>query len=728
MPSLAEAAPDEFLSAVEAGLAGEEPTPVMGLFGHDTDALFSSSSPHTHLLWALERVAWSPLLLGRAALALAELARRDPGGKLQNRPRQSLRSIFLPWMPATAATMEGRLQVIDLLRECEPEVAWNLMADLLPRLHDSSTRADRPDWRDWAPEDETHVGRIQLARHADEMVSRLLADVGMHASRWQVLVQAVDRVPITAHEAILDAMTRAAQADLPASTRTAIWNALRELLNRHRSLRNADWRLDDERLNALEAIFHRFEPVDVVDRFAWLFSNRPALPEGRGDYHDYGRLVEERRVEAVRAWFPVLGAGLVALSTRIDRPDALGQALAATGVVPTGPEEVAFVRAALENESPAARVFGRAYLGTITRLRGIDTVPALLAAEGRTWPHAVRAEAFLALPPGATTWAHVDLLDEVGQAHYWRGLPSFWVEGPDVERAIRELVRHGRPHAALDLAATFAEKPEAPAASIVAEALLAAARVAADDTGERIDTFELSRLFDVLEGGIAAGEVTEDEVARLELLYLPLISDEREPRLLHTAMGRDPALFVEAACLAYKGEGEPARDLTPDEQAQARLASELLRTWRTPPGLAGAVIDAKHLTEWVTEARHRLAAANRAVVGDILIGELLSGAPAGADGAWPAEPVRDLIEQLRSDHVLRGLRTGRYNQRGVVTKGPLTGGGLERAIVSQYEADAATVAAKWPRTAAFLRNFAESYARDAEREDLEAELRHDLDW
>src|SRR5581483_11015220 len=44
-----------------------------------------------------------PRCLGRAALILAELARCGPGGKLLNRPSASLRSIFLPWTPATAA-------------------------------------------------------------------------------------------------------------------------------------------------------------------------------------------------------------------------------------------------------------------------------------------------------------------------------------------------------------------------------------------------------------------------------------------------------------------------------------------------------------------------------------------------------------------------------------------------------------------------------------------------
>lgn len=70
---------------------------------------------------------------------------------------------------------------------------------------------------------------------------------------------------------------------------------------------------------------------------------------------------------------------------------------------------------------------------------------------------------------------------------------------------------------------------------------------------------------------------------------------------------------------------------------------------------------------------------------------------------------------------------GRFNQRGVVTKSPLSGGELERSLKAQYETDAAKVAARWPRTAAFLRTLASTYERYAAREDVSAELLHDLD-
>ena len=56
LPLFAEAAPDDFLSAVESDL--QKPAPAIAtLFEKDADGFFSSS-PHTNLMWALELLAW----------------------------------------------------------------------------------------------------------------------------------------------------------------------------------------------------------------------------------------------------------------------------------------------------------------------------------------------------------------------------------------------------------------------------------------------------------------------------------------------------------------------------------------------------------------------------------------------------------------------------------------------------------------------------------------------
>jgi hypothetical protein len=727
LPSLMEAAPDAVLSAIEDGLAGDGASPILGLFGHDTDALFGAAL-HSALLWALERVAWSPDYLSRAALILAELDRRDPGGRYANRPRASLRTIFLPWAPGTAAPVDVRLAVIDMMRHREPEAAWRLMNALLPKLHDHATPSARPYWRDWAPERERGYSPRAVAHHAVEVVHRMLEDAGTSPPRWTMLVEALGDVPDEAHQAILTRLRDLADASIPDELRQAIWNALRELLSNHRSFAEAEWALPAQHVDAIAQVFACFEPADPVARQRYLFSDRPMLPEGRDqDFEDHPRLVATRRVEAAREWYAALGSPqeLVRIGSELARADSLGDALAESGVVPAADVPV-LVRSALGHPDARARALGRAYLARLQQQRGVDAVPELLREHGAEWPPATKAEALLAMPQNPETWRAVEALGDVGRTHYWHNVGMFWIEDGHGPRAMRELVRHERPHAAVDLAATLVRQKVAPPAEDLAHTLLEAAPVARDVTGYRSDSYDLAEIVAHLEKEVVAGRIAEDEVARLELLFLPLLKHDRQPELLHKAMGSDPSLFVEAACLAFRAEGEGERELDDAAHGRALLAYELLSGWRRPPGLNDGLIDAAHLDGWVDEARRRLAESNRAAIGDQLIGQVLSGSPVGSDGAWPAEPVREVIERLKTDDLEAGLHMGRFNQRGVTTRGPLSGGDQERSIKVRYEADAAKLAARWPRTAAFLRGFASTYERDATREDLQAELQHDL--
>ena len=96
LATLAEAAPDDVLDAVERDLSAN-PSPFRELFGQGGDPLFSGM-PYVGLLGALERMAWSADHFARVAMILARLAEYEPDNNVHNRPTESLRSLFLPWI------------------------------------------------------------------------------------------------------------------------------------------------------------------------------------------------------------------------------------------------------------------------------------------------------------------------------------------------------------------------------------------------------------------------------------------------------------------------------------------------------------------------------------------------------------------------------------------------------------------------------------------------------
>ena len=130
LPLLAEAAPRQFLDAIERGLG--EDGPILELLKQEGDAVFGTA-PHTGVLWALEGLAWSVDHLPRVAVVLTDLARLDPGGRLANRPRESLRRIFLIWYPQNTLSWNDQLGVFEFLMSRDSQAGWSMLSGLLPR-------------------------------------------------------------------------------------------------------------------------------------------------------------------------------------------------------------------------------------------------------------------------------------------------------------------------------------------------------------------------------------------------------------------------------------------------------------------------------------------------------------------------------------------------------------------------------------------------------------------
>ncbi|OPY50674.1 MAG: hypothetical protein A4E49_02632 [Methanosaeta sp. PtaU1.Bin112] len=239
LPLLAEAAPEVFLEAVEHDLSATSPS-LIDLFTDVEDDIMQSS-PHTGLLWALEVLAWSPEHLGQSAILLAKLARMDPGGKLTNRPINSLQRIFLTWHPCTTANLERRLSILDVIRHREPRVAWDLVTNILPSRHAVAFPTDKPEYRNWLPEEKISIPFAEISKASTEVVHRLLEDVGTDGDRWHTVIELLDDLPENDFDAITENLLSMDLEALPQSDRLKIWNSLRDLLSNHLQFPDAKW-------------------------------------------------------------------------------------------------------------------------------------------------------------------------------------------------------------------------------------------------------------------------------------------------------------------------------------------------------------------------------------------------------------------------------------------------------------------------------------------------------
>ena len=713
---LAEGAPELFLDAILEGASGAEP-PLLTMFGDDTaTAGWMTSSPHTGVLWALETLCWSAEHLISGTRALAQLAAIDPGGRLANRPIASLTTVLVPWIRQTSAPLERRLEAIDQIVREFPDVAWKLLEGLWPETHGTASPPHSPRYRDWKP-DERGVPISEWFAAIGHVVECALDLAGTDAGRWSQLVGRLGPLPAEHRDHMIftldDLAERIAEAG---QDRLLLWESIMKEVERQRAFAEADWAMDEASVARLTEIAGRIEPSGNVERHARLFDWHPNIGGRlyRGSVDDAA--LDELRAQAVREALESGSIdGLGRLAERVPVPSHLGWAVGQT----IGDDERDALLGWLTDEGNT-RVVAQAWAQQRARSQGLEWVADTF---GRVPDGSTRLLVALQAPPTAALWQLVDETSPELTKRYWADVDPWRIPPEDVPTATMRLLEHDRPFAAITALAANLHRPEEERASLDPQLIIGALQAAlaggneADVRGDMLG-YEIGQLLDYLE----VQGISIETLAGLEFGFFQALEHHREPRALYAALGDAPELFVDLVSRVYRAKDAPRE--TPDQQAAA-IASHawhVLHDWRTVPGLQpDNSIDAAHLDSWVQKARLLLSDSDRADVGDEQIGELLSGSPNGADGAWPAEPVRDLVERLGSRELENGLHIGKVNARGVTSRGVYDGGTQERALAAEFRDWAATTAARWPRTSRLLRELAESYEREALREDMRAQ-------
>jgi hypothetical protein len=745
LPDLAEASPDSFLKSLEDGLHDIEFLRVVfeegGTFGW---------SPHTYVLWALERLAWSKEFLSSVTLLLGDLAVADPGGKLSNRPANSLTGIFLPWHLQTDADLDQRLDAIDLLYRRHPDISWRLIVSLFPGETRIALPTADPQWRPWKPYDERKVTNREYWLFVEALVDRAMKFAGNSGSRWADLVRTYNG--FRPYKIVADKMIASLRAinptELDEDGRGKLSEAVRKTLSHHREFRDADWATKEADLHPFDELFHKFQPHDPVEQYKWLFVSWPNLPRNRGlDYHQHMVRVQEERYGAVQQIYENQHLfGLLALAEKVERPEEVG--VAASRLQLNENTEGVFLAQALDRTAakdhiPAHLRMAWGYIHAIYRKEGDAWINKVVESKRISWDSKLHTNLALGLPTEGHTW---DLLarwgDEV-EHEYWLRVSIHYLDQPeqDAERSLKRLLKAGRPYRALDLAGMCirtkkddGEEAMPISTQLILEILQEASTHDPSDEwyppSMAMISHNVERLLEILDN-----QNTDNGVlAGLEWTWMPMLEhSERGLKVLEAALSTQPGLFVDVLKLVFRAENESSRDLSDQDKARATQAYRLLDRWRKIPGIIeyepiseraeGDIVftkgrvDKGELFKWVTEARELAQASGRLGVCDSRIGHVLAFAPADPDGKWPCEAVRDLFEHLKSEELERGFRTSLYNSRGFHRRGK--GGDQERALTQKFRTIKELVQSKWPRTGALLRSIAEGYEREARWHDQE---------
>lgn len=727
LPLLAEAAPDEFLRAVDDDLRRQDPR-LLSLFREDKDDALTlgSGSLHPHLLWALETVCWSDEHLVEGMRTLALLSVLEPGGKSGNRPSHSMATILCGWSRNTGASQQTRLHALDAVIAASEDVGWQLLLDLWPSHHGFVMAPAAPHVRDdWIPSSSS-VNVADWADFAHELVVRALRLVPGQQARLSALIENLSPIAAADRGLVIHLVERELTTGLLSdSDQLELWDSLRSEVRKHQRFPDADWAMPSDVVSQLDDLVTRFEPSASPEQHAYLFGWHPDLPGV--DQRDYEAYAQHLRMLRTAALHTVLQNDdgwdqLAALTKRCAVPGQLGWAL--TDIASVGLEDVPRWLASPEDPlRDAAFNFTRRYLSD----HGESALHSALRMEGLEGD--ARALFLRCVPSTSASWRELDDSPQADDAAaYWRTASIDVVPGPDVSEAVTRLIAYGRAWTGIEVVsyALHADKnrSDGEPTSLNRDLVLSLLEQAVKQSPSEMELVQMSgyNLGEALDY-LVEQDASHTDIARFEFAFHRLLEHHRAPVVLKRALATQPELFVDLVQRIYRAKNEPRREKSEVDSNAATQAWYVIRGWHGFPGQSEeGGFDPELLNAWVRAARLALSDADRADIGDEVIGETFGRSPVGSDGVWPAQPLRDLIESIGSRELENGIIIGRLNSRGVTSRAQYDGGQQEHTLSDQYRDWSKQTKAQWPRTSRILQSIAESYERDAKREDTRAEL------
>lgn len=713
LPMLMEAAPGPLLQALELLLEGDgsKIRPIM----EERDGWLTPIGRHTELLWALERIAWDESYFLKAIIILTKLAALDPGGKLGNRPINSLRAILLPWHPQTHAGLPLRQTALNKIVQVDAQVGWSLIAELLPKGHDSVLNTPRLSLREGIGAKEHALTNQDVFKFYDQIIEFAVRLSGSNSERWETLISVVGSVnPI--HRRRISEGLREHFDGLPKENRRDLWGVLQEEINRNLKFGDQDWALSKEDLHDFMLILEEFKPESSVDRYLWLFNDwLPDVPEAKDDPRP---AIEKRRKEALEDIVSQFGPmGIVELGLAAKLPFHVA------GTFISLADRFDDIAAVLE--SLLARNDQTFLIPLIAGAyhRFTDEVTKFVAEvySAKRINNDVLVKILVTLPDDREIWNFAGKFGPELDELYWRQ-KSFWFNSDsreDIVYAIERAIASRRSYAAIRLAH---DKSNVLETSLLLKILDGVFHDLAADASkvDSMASYYVSKLLGAIE---RRDDVDIRNVAQIEYALLPLIDNDKRPLALHKMMATYPSFFVDVIKDVFKESSALPREPTEENRAKAKAGFSLLMSFRTVPGSReDKTIDLEQLRDWCNGAIALGAASDRKIITEQYVGHILAYAPSDSgDNEWPCKEVRILIEELESDEVERGLEVERHNMRGVYSKSPYEGGKQERAL-ADVARRASVTSNQYPRTSAMLKRIAEDWEREASREDERAEL------
>ena len=665
----------------------------------------------------------------RTVRILARLCDIDLHDNLHNKPINSLKAIFSSWMPQTEVPLDPRVTVLKELYDDFPKVVWEICIGEITTQQRLGHYNHKPKWRtDGRGFGEPIKTFEQMHKFMCECLEILLSKNDYSVEMLSDLIKRIPDIPDTDQEKVWKLVDSWLGVDRTDADKAV----LREEIQASVLSRAGKRPHMEGKKRALSAFAQRvhatLEPSDVVQKHLWMFRHHwiaemaEELEDDGAGYRQRKERNAQKRAQALREIFDAKGAaGVFQVAEQGNIAHTAGWILGARVL---DDEEIPgflsrTVTHHLSDEAIKSRLFLKNFLQSIHESSRRN---ALILQAKTQLTNKQFFELLLMAPFEPATWAlvaeHSSAEDE-----YWNRVDSGWLgkHTNAAPQAVQKLMGANRPIAAFNVVSL---DPKLISPRQLFDVLLQMH----DKPDARLPnlSLDIQQAFEILN---TTTDVSVDEMAGLEFRYIRVLKDdggEKAGRIpnLEEYLARNPDAYVEAIRVLYKQDNDTGEPDQPEEE-QKVLAQNyyylLKELSRIPGRKENGTIDGDVLARGVSDVRAGASKIDRLNSAERNIGELFTNAPAGNDGVWPCEAVRDTMEEIGSRDMSAGFRIGVINARGAVWRAK--GGDQERELSDKYRKWMQTLQYTHPFVSgAVLRSIVDHYEWDAKWHDNQDKL------
>ena len=721
--SFAEAAPDEFLNAVEESLQKPD-KPILCLITERMSRGNRGKWWHLHLLWGLELLAWDPKYFERIANILVELSNVKIKENIANTPFNTLVSLFQIGHPQTGASVEIRLRVIRSIVERHPETGWSFLLKLIPKASGFSLSNAKPRWRDAG---NSKMPSSDEFKQFISLVSDLLIENAQkNPHRISLLIPKIDELNTSFRDKVISLVKGSIK--LPDEDREVIRNAIREFLFWENSRNKVDAQHNRYSADALRPLYDSLAADDLVIRNLWLFSNNSKfLPDK--SYNDSIDISKKRDLlcaSAVREIYQTLGwPGIDRLAKSCECPQFVGHELA----------KELFHREDLSTwlcqwylNLSQGSILDPLTNGVLTEMPKEKQIGFLKNCLQELEQNSASFEEIVNFITNASQnislWKFVEEQPKEIIDSFWSTVQFFNPppsSGKDLFSCVEKLLNVRRPKTALN--AILDRASELPAELL--KRMLKNIAAGQEKDADILYHWFIPGVFKVLRD---AG-CSQSEMARIEFFFYSELenSEYGTPHLMAEILTQ-PEFFMDIICLDKNPDKIKDNFFSDNFLSATQTANALLQRARGLPGKnASGEIERESFFLWVNKVRDLANERNLKDITDYQIGRLFSNWPMTQSlNSWPNPMVADLLDQLDSTEIRRGFHYGVYCSRGVTSRAIYDGGTQEQHIADEFRRFSTFWKNSKPHLAAMLEELAQEYEGAAKRADDRGLLRQEL--